>query len=184
MNMRKVVAAPFVSLDGFMAGPNREIEWNEPYFDEEMEGYVQEHLSTLDTLLFGRVTYEEFANFWPNQGVEMDPGHAEIMNSLPKIVFSRTLEKAEWNNSRIIRENIPEEIARLREQQGRDMVIDGSPTLIHSFAEQGLIDEYRIRLHPVVLGGGIPLFKDKANLKLIEARPFHSGVVLLHYDVV
>jgi len=184
MEMRKVVAAPFVSLDGFMAGPNGELEWNEPYFDEEMTGYLHEHFSSLDTLLFGRVTYQWFAHFWPNQGVELDPDHAGMMNSLPKIVFSKTLEKAEWNNSRIVREHIPEEIARLKAQPGQDLVIDGSPTLIHSFAQMGLIDEYRIRLHPVVLGSGKPLFKAKTNLKLVEARPFRSGVVLLRYEVV
>src|SRR5215467_3499723 len=182
--MRKVIASPFTSLDGFMSGPNGEIEWNTPYFDEEMESFVEEVLGSVDTLLFGRVTYEWFAQFWPNEGVKQDPGHASLMNSLPKIVFSKTLEKAEWNNSRIVRDHIPEEIARLKAQPGKDMVIDGSPSLIHSFAQMGLIDEYRIRLHPVVLGSGKPLFKDKTTLKLVEARPFRSGVVLLRYEVV
>ncbi len=180
--MRKVIASPFVSLDGFMAGPNGEIDWNEPYFDEEMAVYINELFTTLDTLLFGRVTYQWFAQFWPNQGVEMDPVFAEKMNSLPKIVFSKTLEKAEWNNTRIVRDNIAEEIATLKQQPGKNMVIDGSPTLIHSFAKLGLIDEYRIRLHPVVLGNGIPLFKERMNLKLLESRPLQSGVVILFYQ--
>jgi dihydrofolate reductase len=182
--MRKVIASPFVSLDGFMAGPNGEIEWNEPYFDEEMAGYINELFTTLDTLLFGRVTYQWFAQFWPDQGVKNDPIFAGKMNSLPKIVFSKTLEKAEWSNSRIVRDNIAEEIARLKQQPGKNMVIDGSPTLIHSFAKLGLIDEYRIRLHPVVLGQGIPLFKDRMNLKLLESRTFRSGVVILFYQPV
>ncbi len=154
--MRKVIASPFVTLDGYMAGPHGELEWNEPYFDAEMAGYVNEQFGTLDTLLFGRVTYQWFATYWPNQGVKDDPIFAEKMNSLPKIVFSKTLEKAEWNNSRIVREHISEEIARLKQQPGKNMVIDGSPTLIHSFTKLGLIDEYRIRLHPVVLGSGKP----------------------------
>jgi dihydrofolate reductase len=183
--MRKVIASPFTSLDGMMSGPHREIEWNEPYFDEEMATYVNEQLEELDTLLFGRVTYQWFAQYWPNQGVKDDPAHAEKMNSIQKIVFSKTLEKAEWNNSRIVRDNIAEEIARLKEQPGANLSIDGSPTLIHSFSKLGLIDEYRIRVHPVVLGSGVPLFKDQSErmtLKLLEARPFRSGVVVLRYE--
>lgn len=182
--MRKVVASPFTSLDGFMSGPNGEIEWNMPYFDEEMASFVQETLGSLDTLLFGRVTYEWFAQFWPNEGVKQDPGHAGLMNSLPKIVFSRTLEKAEWNNSRIIRDNVAEGVNRLKQQEGKNMVIDGSPTLIHSFTNLGLIDEFLIRLHPVTLGNGVPLFKQAVNLKLLEAKPLHSGVIILRYQVL
>ena len=181
--MRKVVASPFTSLDSFMSGLNGEIGWNEPYFDEEMAGFVHEVLEGLDTLLFGRVTYEWFAQFWPNDGVKYDPGHAGLMNSLPKIVFSKTLEKAEWNNSRIVRDNIVEEVNRLKQQEGKNMVIDGSPTLIHSFTDLGLIDEFLIRLHPVTLGSGVPLFKQAVNLKLLETRPLRSGVVILRYGV-
>lgn len=182
--MRKVVASPFTSQDGFMSGPNGELEWNFPYFDEEMAGFVHEVLENLDTLLFGRVTYEWFANYWPNEGVKNDPGHAGLMNSLPKIVFSKTLEKAEWNNSRIIRENVVEEVNKLKQQEGKDMVIDGSPTLIHSFTSLGLIDEFLIRLHPVTLGNGVPLFKQAVNLKLLEAKPLRSGVVILRYQTL
>ncbi len=181
--MRKVVASPFTSLDGFMSGLNGEIEWNAPYFDEEMAGFVHEVLEGLDTLLFGRVTYEWFAHFWPNEGVKHDPGHAGLMNSLPKIVFSQSLEKAEWNNSRIVRDNVVEEVHRLKQQEGKNMVIDGSPTLIHSFTSLGLIDEFLIRLHPITLGSGVPLFKQAVNLKLLEARPLRSGVVILRYEV-
>ena len=180
--MRKVIASPFTSLDGFMSGPNGEIEWNEPYFDEEMAAFVNGQLDELDTLLFGRVTYQWFAQFWPTVGVENDPGHAAKMNALPKIVFSKTLEKAEWSNSRIVRDNVVEEITRLKQQEGKNMVIDGSPTLIHSFTSLGLIDEFRIRLHPVVLGRGVPLFKEEIKLKLLEARPLRSGVVILRYQ--
>jgi dihydrofolate reductase len=184
MDMRKVIASPFVTLDGFMAGPHGEIDWNVPYFDEEMAAYVHEQFEEVDTLLFGRVTYQEFAQYWPDQGVKDGPAEAEKMNSIKKIVFSKTLAKAEWNNSRIVRDHIAEEISRLKEQPGANLSIDGSPTLIHSFSKLGLIDEYRIRVHPVVLGSGVPLFKDQSErmkLKLLEARPFRSGVVLLRY---
>jgi dihydrofolate reductase len=182
--MRKVVASPFTSLDGYMSGLNGEIEWNRPYFDEEMASFTRETLENLDTLLFGRVTYEWFAQFWPTEGVKHDPGHAGLMNSLPKIVFSKSLEKAEWNNSRIVRENEVEEVNWLKQQEGKNMVIDGSPTLIHSFTRLGLIDEFLIRLHPVILGNGVPLFKQAVNLKLLEARPLRSGVIILRYQVV
>jgi dihydrofolate reductase len=180
--MRKVIASPFTSLDGFMSGPKGEIEWNVPYFDEEMAGVVEEQLEDVGALLFGRVTYQWFAQYWPTAGQQDDPGHADKMNALPKIVFSKTLDKAEWNNSRIIRDNVVEEIAGLKQQEGKDLVIDGSPTLIHSFTSLGLIDEFRIRLHPVVLGSGVPLFKEQTNLKLLEARPLRSGVVILRYQ--
>jgi dihydrofolate reductase len=185
--MRKLIASPFVTLDGFMSGSHGELEWNEPYFDDEMGSYINEQFAALDTLLFGRATYQWFANYWPNQGVNDDPAFAEKMNAVPKIVFSKTLEQAEWNNSRIVKENISEEIARLKQQPGKNLVIDGSPTLIHSFTKLGLIDEYRLRLHPVVLGSGVPLFKNLSetkNLKLVESRVFRSGVVILHYQPV
>ena len=115
--MRKVIASPFTSLDGMMSGPQGEIEWNMPYFDEEMATYVHEQFEEMDTLIFGRVTYQWFAQYWPDQGVKDNPSEAEKMNSIKKIVFSRTLEKAEWNNTRIIRDNIAEEIGRWKEQQ-------------------------------------------------------------------
>jgi dihydrofolate reductase len=180
--MRKVIASPFTSLDGFMSGPHGELEWNVSYFDEEMEAFVNEQLENADTLLFGRVTYQRFAQYWPTAGVKDDPDHAAKMNSLPKIVFSKTLEKAAWNNSRIVRDNVVEEIARLIQRGGKNLVLDGSPTLIHSFSSLGLIDEFHIRLHPVVLGRGVPLFKQRMKLSLLEARPLRSGVVILRYQ--
>jgi dihydrofolate reductase len=111
-----------------MSGPHGELEWNVAYFDEEMEAFVNEQLENADTLLFGRVTYQRFAQYWPTAGVKDDPDHAAKMNSLPKIVFSKTLEKAAWNNSRIVRDNVVEEIARLKQQAGKNLVLDGSPT--------------------------------------------------------
>ena len=183
--MRKVIASPFVTLDGMMAGPQGELEWNEPYFDEEMGNYISDQFSTVDTILFGRVTYQLFAQYWPAQGVKDDPIFAEKMNSLSKIVFSKTLSKVEWANSRLVKDNVAEEIRSLKQQPGKDMVIDGSPGLIHSFSHLGLIDEYRLRIHPVILGSGVPLFKDikdRMKLKLVFSKIFRSGVVILHYQ--
>ncbi len=183
--MRKVIASPFVTLDGFMAGPHGEIDWNEPYFDEEMGNYIGEQFATMDTILLGRVTYQMFAGYWPTQGVKDDPVFAEKMNTLLKVVFSRTLEKVEWNNSKLVKDNIVEEIRSLKQQPGKNLVIDGSAGLIHSLTNLGLIDEYRLRVHPVILGSGVPLFKDikgRMTLKLVETKPFRSGVVILHYQ--
>lgn len=183
--MRKVIASPFVTLDGFMAGPHGEIDWNGPYFDKEMGDYIDEQFSNLGAILLGRVTYQMFAGYWPTQGVKDAPDFAEKMNSTPKFVFSRTLDHVEWNNSRLIKDNIVEEVQALKQQEGKNMIIDGSAGLIHSFTRLGLIDEYRIRLHPVVLGAGLPLFKDiksTLNLKLVDTKIFRSGVVILHYQ--
>lgn len=185
--MRKVIAHSFVTLDGFMAGPQGEIDWNEPYFDEEMASYVGEEFATVGTILFGRVTYQLFVQYWPTQGVKDDPIFAEKMNTLPKIVFSRTLESVTWQNSRLVKENVAEEIHALKRQDGKDIFIDGSPGLIRSLTEPGLIDEYRLRVHPILLGSGISLFNDlkrRLTLKLIESRTFQSGVVILHYQPI
>ena len=183
--MRKVIASPFVTLDGFMAGPQGEIDWNEPYFDEEMAGYVGEQFAHLDTLLFGRGTYQLFVQYWPTQGVKDDPVFAEKMNTLPKVVFSKTLESVTWNNARLVKDNIAGEIQSLKRQKGKNLVIDGSPGVIHSLTRLGLIDEYRLRVHPIVLGSGTPLFtglRERMPLKLIESKTFQSGVVILHYQ--
>ena len=183
--MRKVIASPFVTLDGFIAGPQGEIDWNEPYFDEEMARYVGEQFASVDTLLFGRGTYQLFVQYWPTQGVKDDPVFAKKMNTLLKIVFSTTLETVTWNNARLVKENVAGEIQSLKRQEGKNIVIDGSPGLIHSLTRLGLIDEYRLRVHPVVLGSGVPLFKDlkgRMPLQLIDSQTFHSGVVILHYQ--
>jgi len=182
--MRKVIASPFTSQDGFMAGPDGDIEWNVPYFDDDMAAFLDQQLDETGALLYGRVTYQYFANYWPTAGMQDDPDHAGKLNALPKIVFSTTLERAEWNNSRLVRDDVAEEIARLKQEEGKPLVIDGSPTLIHSFTSLGLIDEFVIRLHPVVLGGGVPLFNQRVKLALLEARPLRSGVVILRYQPV
>jgi dihydrofolate reductase len=183
--MRKVIAHPFVSLDGYMAGPGGEIDWNEPYFDDEMARYVGAEFDTVGTILFGRGTYQLFVQYWPTQGVKDDPVFAEKMNTLPKVVFSTTLEAVTWNNARLVKEDVAGEIQAMKRQEGKDIFIDGSPGLIQSLTRLGLIDEYRLRVHPVVLGSGVPLFKDlneRMSLRLVESRIFRSGVVILHYS--
>jgi dihydrofolate reductase len=181
--MRKVFLFNMITLDGFFEGPNQDISWHN--VDDEFNEFAIGQLKDVDTLLFGRVTYEGMASYWPTEfAVSNDPIVAGLMNSLPKIVFSKTLDKAEWNNSRLVKENAAEEVSKLKQQSGKDIAIFGSSALAVTLAESGLIDEYRIIVNPVFLGGGTPLLKgikDKLNLKLLKARTFKSGNVLLYY---
>jgi dihydrofolate reductase len=179
--MRKVIVSMFVTIDGFIAGPNGEMDWVKP--DEEFEKYSNDQLGTMDTLLLGRVTFQMFANYWPSQTSES----ADILNNLPKVVFSKTLEKVEWKNARLVKENIAEEIQKLKQQPGKGMVIYGGSGIVSTFMQLGLIDEYRLWVHPVVLGSGKPLFKninDRHNLKLIKSETLKKGVVVLHYQPI
>src|SRR6266536_4889882 len=151
--MRKVFLFNMVTLDGFFEGPHQDISWHN--VDEEFNEFAIAQLKEVSTLLFGRVTYEVMANYWPTKiAKENDPAVAELMNSLPKIVFSKTLDKAEWDNTRLVKENIPEEVSKLKQESGKDIAIFGSSNLAVTLAERGLIDEYRIIVNPIFLGDG------------------------------
>lgn len=178
--MRKVIVSNVASLDGFFESRSKELDW--VVTDAEFFDYAKGLLRTVDTLLFGRATYLHMANYWPTAPVDEI---AEKMNNLPKIVFSKTLQKAEWNNSRLVASNIEAEVSRLKGQPGKDMVIFGSAMLASSLLQWGLVDEYRVILQPVLLGSGSPLFRDiteKIRMKLISVRSFGSGVVLASYQ--
>jgi dihydrofolate reductase len=180
--MRKVIVSNVASLDGFFEGPNRELDWF--IVDEEFLAYAKDMLRSADTLLFGRTTYLHMAGYWPFAAKDEIADH---MNNLTKIVFSGTLEKAEWNNSRLVRTDATEEVVQLKQQPGKDIVILGSATLASSLLQQGLIDEYRVILSPVLLGAGNPLFKgikQTLRLKLQQTKLFASGVVVLYYQRV
>ena len=181
--MRKVFLFNMITLDGFFEGPNQDISWH--HTDEEFNEFAIEQLQEIGTLLFGRVTYQGMASYWPTEfAIKDDPIVAGLMNSLPKVVFSKTLDKAEWNNSRLVKENAAEEVSKLKQQPGKDIAIFGSSDLAVTLAESGLIDEYRVIVNPVFLGSGTSLLKgikDKLNLKLLKARTFKSGNVLLYY---
>jgi len=181
--MRKVFLFNMTTLDGFFEGSNQDISWHNA--DEEFNEFAIAQLNEVDTLLFGRVTYQGMASYWPTEfAIKDDPEVAGLMNSLPKVVFSRTLDKAEWNNTKLVKDNAAGEVLKLKEQPGKDIAIFGSSDLAVTLAESGLIDEYRIIVNPVFLGGGTPLLKgikEKLNLKLLEARIFKSGNVLLYY---
>jgi dihydrofolate reductase len=181
--MRKIIFFMLTSLDGYFEGPEGDINWHN--VDEEFNEFAIEQLNTVGTLLFGRVTYELMASYWPTPAATTDdPNVAGKMNSLPKIVFSRTLDKVEWNNTRLVKNNFVEEISKLKQQPGKDLIIFGSSDLAVSFIPHGLIDEFRIMINPVILGGGKTLFKGllhKLDLKLIKTKIFKSGNVLLYY---
>lgn len=188
LKMRKIILFIHASLDGFVAGPNGEINWIT--IDDEIFEDSNSLATTADTALYGRATYQMMESYWPTVSVNRNSTAAEIrhadwIENAKKIVFSRTLEKVEWNNSRLIKDNITREMIKLKQEPGMNMIIFGSPCLSHSFIERGLIDEYRININPVVLGAGIPLFKNTRewlNLRLLSAKTFRSGVVGLLYE--
>jgi dihydrofolate reductase len=183
--MRKVIYSMSVSLDGFVATPNREIDW--VIVDEELHTFFNAQAREMGAFLFGRRMYELMVDFWPTEEAESSKvdyivEYAHIWKDMPKVVFSKTLSKVEWN-SRLVREDLAEEIAKLKAQPGRDLSV-GGPTLASTFIELGLIDEYQLFVNPVVLGGGLPFFPplDKSvDLHLVESRTFSSGVVYLRY---
>jgi dihydrofolate reductase len=181
--VRKLFAFNMVSLDGFFEGPNQNISWHN--VDDEFNQFAIEQTSSVDTILFGRVTYELMASYWPSPAATADdPIVAGLMNSLPKIVFSRTLQKAEWNNTRLINDNVAEEISQLKQRPGKDLALFGSANLLSTLIQMGLVDEHRIMVNPVVLGSGTPLFqgiRNPLNLELLKTRTFRSGNVLLCY---
>lgn len=182
--MGKLIVFNFVTLNGFFKGPNGDISWHK-HGGEENE-YSSEMLKTGSTLLFGRVTYEMMAGFWPSQdAIKHNPVVANGMNSADKIVFSKTLNKADWNKTTVINENIVEEVKRLKQTLSTDMALLGSGSILTQFAEVGIIDEYQIMVDPVAIGEGTPIFKGmktQLELKLTKTRTFESGVVLLCYE--
>ena len=182
--MRKLFSFNMVSLDGFFEGPNHDIDWH--LADEEFNQFSIEQLKTVGALVFGRVTYELMTSYWPTPAATKDdPVIAEMMNRLPKVVFSRTLEKADWNNTRLVKERVADEINALKQQPGNDIALFGSANLMSILIQLNLIDEHRIMVSPVVLGSGTPLFKNldhRATFKLLNTRAFKSGNVLLCYQ--
>jgi len=179
--MRRVIASEFVSLDGVMEDPS----WTFQFTSEEQGKFKFDELSASDALLLGRVTYEGFAAAWPHM-TEQAGEYAEMMNGYPKFVVSTTLEEPlEWNNSSLIKENVAEEVSRLKQQPGKDILIFGSADLVNTLMRHDLIDEYRLMVFPVVVGSGKRLFGDGIDtkvLRLVETKTFGSGVVVLSYQ--
>ncbi|MHB9859383.1 dihydrofolate reductase family protein [Streptomyces sp. YIM S03343] len=188
--MRKIVLTMSVSLDGYIEGPGHDISWHR--VDEELHRYINEDLRPMGAFLNGRVTHELMAAFWPTADAdpELDPAMAEfagIWREMPKYVYSRTLPEgpAEWNTT-IVGDVVPEEVEALKAQPGGDLALGGAD-LVSSFLRHDLIDEFRVYVHPVLIGGGTPLFPRPETgtlipLRLIGSRTFGNGVALLTYD--
>ena len=176
--MSKLIVTEFLSLDGVMEEPM----WSFPYWNDDIAAFKGEETSNNEPMLLGRVTYDGFAEAWPKRG-NADGG--DYFNGTRKYVVSTTLDNADWNNSTLIKDNVVEEIRKLKQQDGPDIVVHGSATLIQTLMQHDLVDRFRLLVYPVVLGKGKRLFKEgsTATLKLVESRALGSGVTALIYDV-
>jgi dihydrofolate reductase len=186
--MKKLIFFMHTSLDGFVAGLKGEMNWI--YVDEDMFDFVATMTDKADTALYGRVTYEMMQNYWPEAGAQPnasrhDKEHSAWYNKVSKIVLSRTLSEKGLHNTIVISDHLSEKINKIKEQNGKNILIFGSPSASHSLMRLGLIDEFWLFVNPILLGKGIPLFKDVAEitkLKLLETKTFAGGVVALHYE--
>lgn len=180
--MRKVVVSEFVTLDGVMGSPER---WNFPYFNDEMGGAIGAAMAEADAMLIGRVTYEEWAAYWPSQGGGDEGEMAGYMNNTPKFVVSTTLEEPlQWSNSTLIKGDVAEGIAELKRRLGKDISVLGSGALVRSLLAEDLLDELRLMVHPIVVGSGKRLFEeggDQKALELVDWKSFTTGVLYLTY---
>lgn len=183
--MRKIIQFNMMTLDGFFEGPNQDINWHS--VDDEFNVFAIEQLESAGGLIFGRSTYEMMASYWPtDEAIADDQVVAGWMNKLPKFVFSKTLPKAGWHNTTLIKGDAAEELNTLKQRPGKDLFIFGSADLSETFFRYGLIDEIRVIVSPLILGGGTALFKprrQKIPLTLLKVKTFHNGNVLLFYQV-
>lgn len=185
--MRKIIASEFVSADGYIVGPNEEMDWVTGIFNEEEGNYAADLMESMDTILLGRVTYEVMIKAWPNWTEEQSPG-ADKMNHTPKVVLSRTLREAPWGKyapATIISNHIEQKIEELKQKNGKNIVIYGSADTVQNLTRMGLIDEYQLLVHPIFLGAGKLLFggmKHPVNLKLLRTQTFRNGVNVLYYE--
>jgi dihydrofolate reductase len=183
--MRKLAVFNNVTLDGYFVTMNGDMSWAHKQ-DAEWNAFVQGNASGGGELLFGRITYEMMASYWPTpHAIKNFPVVAEGMNNLPKAVFSRTLDRASWSNTKLVKGDLAAEVRKMKKQPGKDMVILGSGSIVSQLAQEGLIDEYQVVVNPIVLGKGRTMFdgvKDKLTLKLTKTRPFANGSVVLCYE--
>lgn len=183
--MRRVVLDTIMSLDGYFTDSKNEIEWFQ--FEEGDMKWSHDILTTAGTLVFGRTTYLEFSKIWPKMdaiSAGWDPYIVDSLNKLPKTIFSTTLKKGEWGPSTIVKTDPAKEVSRLKKGTGKDILIIGSGSIVNSLLRAGLVDQFYLRVQPIILGSGKSLFKDMLTqlpLTLVEAKTFKSGVQALHY---
>ncbi|MEU4233572.1 dihydrofolate reductase family protein [Nonomuraea sp. NPDC026600] len=178
--MRKIVAGLFISLDGVVESPEK---WHFPYFNDEMGQSVGSQMEQADVMLLGRRTYEEFAAHWPHEDPATNP-FADRMNNTPKYVVTTTLDTAEWQNTTIIKGDVAAQLTELKRQPGKDIGMTGSATLARSLLADGLLDELRLLVHPIVVGTGKRLFEEGTGqipLQLLDSQTFSTGVLSLTY---
>jgi dihydrofolate reductase len=187
--MRKIISFVHLSLDGFVASTSGGLDWVS--ITEELFDHVEQRIKQTDTALYGRVTYQMMEAYWPTAAEQPnaskhDHEHSRWYKTARKIVLSKTLDDKELSNTKIIREHISEEINKLKQEAGSEVLVFGSPSATHALMAEDLIDEYWLFINPILLGQGIPLFKnikDRTKLKLVTSKTFASGVVCLHYEV-
>jgi dihydrofolate reductase len=175
--MRKVILKMHVSLDGFVARLDGDLDWFRDAFDDELTAWEVEGLWRAGVHIMGRATYHDMAAYWPNS---TEP-FAQPMNELPKVVFSKTLKETDWEGSRVADGDLAEEISRLKEEPGKDILAHGGAGFAQSLSRLRLIDQYVLVVHPVALGEGLPVFGDEIELRLLNAKTFNSGVLALTY---
>lgn len=189
--MRKVVLLMHVSLDNYVADVNGRLDWM--IYNKELEDYADELMKSVGMPLYGRTTYGMMAGYWPTilekpeTASEHSLKHARWVQDIPKVVFSTTMDKAEWNNTRLIKGNVAEEVKKLKAEPGKDLMIFGSPGLVKTFVELDLIDEYRLTIQPIALGAGTLMFQDlkaPVKLKLLSSKQLECGVIAAHYEAV
>jgi dihydrofolate reductase len=180
-----------VTLDGFMAAADCGLDWHFKSWNEEMARATAEQLGKADTILLGGITYRGMAQYWNSDPVNMirpreDLDFASMLNSYPKVVFSKSMSSVAWNNSRLAKREIGDEVSELKRRQGKDMIVYGSGKIVSALTKLGLVDEFRMWVHPVVIGCGKPVFKGLPgilDLTLVKTEVFSSGVVILYYVV-
>jgi dihydrofolate reductase len=186
--MRKLIFFMHTSLDGFVAGPNGELSWLK--IDEEMFDFVATMTANADTALYGRVTYEMMQSYWPTAGEKPnaskhDIEHSRWYNNVSKVVLSRTIQETGLHNTKVISDQLSDNINKIKQQDGKNILIFGSPRASQSLLKEGLVDEFWLFVNPIIVGQGMPLFKDingTTKLNLMESKTFACGVIALHYE--
>lgn len=185
--MRKLKLQMQMTVDGFVAGPNGEMDWMTLNWDDELKNYVTQLTAPVDCILLGRKLAEGFIEHWAT--VAANPDNPEFsagkkFTDTPKIVFSRTLDKVRWENTTLVNKNFVEEINQLKEQPGEDIIVYGGATFVASLIEKGLIDEYHLFINPTSVGQGLPIFLQRTHLNLVNSKSFACGITVLQYAPV